>query len=421
MKVRIAIAWILVMSAMGCHPARHNLPPADRLFEPGPGVGGPGPGVLPPSMPTYHTLPIGQPPEAFTPQRTVQVLFSAGNNMAGMQVRWDVTGSGQFDSLPLVVPGRQNFPEGGIYRVKITNIPGHEGEERYPTLEIGPTTPRTEAFLAHNAIPIQFTNEDFDQVAASNFVTKVIYLPDPEFQELALAGVETLVSTRLDPGVDPIVEADRRGSILAIIRMGNKDVEMPAMGANGDEARRGGVRRAAFAAPSAMPVSPLSPNGPMSPNGPNAMYHGPGNVRPVSMSPGIPPGMLPPSMAGMTPNTVGPNAMGPAMIGPTGLIPNYISGVTAPQYGMTMSGTPIGLPGPPHIPLGGPAGLQKHVMKNHTHMHLPKPTKKLQIDVKQQPGFSYPQPANRVKIHEQHISPPLNYGQTHHNKYQYVP
>ena len=99
--------------------------------------------------------------------------------------------------------------------------------ERYPTLEIGPITFRTEAYLAHNAIPIQFTDEDFDQVAAGNFVTKVIYLPDPEFQELALAGVETLVSTRLDPGIDPIVEADRRGSILAIIRMGNKDLEVP--------------------------------------------------------------------------------------------------------------------------------------------------------------------------------------------------
>ena len=73
--------------------------------------------------------------------------------------------------------------------------------------------------------PVQFTEEDFDQVLSGNFVTKVIYLPDPEFQELALAGVETLVSTRLDPGVDPIAEADRRGSILAIVRMGNKDLE----------------------------------------------------------------------------------------------------------------------------------------------------------------------------------------------------
>src|SRR6478672_1576812 len=111
--------------------------------------------------------------------------------------------------------------------MKLTNIPGREGTELYPTVEIGPTTPRTEAFLAHNAIPIQFTEEDFDQVLAGNFVTKVIYLPDPEFQELALAGVETLVSTKLDPGQDPIVEADRRGSILAVTRLGNKDVELP--------------------------------------------------------------------------------------------------------------------------------------------------------------------------------------------------
>src|SRR4029079_15208064 len=92
---------------------------------------------------------------------------------------------------------------------------------------IGPPTPRTDAYLAHNAIPVQFSEEDFDQVLTGNFVTKVIYLPDAEFQELAVAGVETLVSTRLDPGVDPIVEADRRGAIMAIVRMGNKDLEVP--------------------------------------------------------------------------------------------------------------------------------------------------------------------------------------------------
>ena len=113
--------------------------------------------------------------------------------------------------------------------------------ELYPTLEVGPVMPRTEAFLAHNAIPVQFTPEDFDQVLTGNFVTKVIYLPDPEFQELALAGVETLVSTRLDPGVDPIVEADRRGAILAIVRLGNKDLQVP-----GGQAQEGGVAAASY-------------------------------------------------------------------------------------------------------------------------------------------------------------------------------
>src|SRR4029079_5667157 len=144
----------------------------------------------------------------------------------GMQVRWDVGSHGLFDSEPLVVPGRFNFPQGAIYRLKLTNIPGYPGVELYPTLEVAPTVPRTEAYIAHNFIPFQLTDDDFKQVLSGNFVTKGLYLPDPEYQELALAGVETLVSTRLDPGVDPIVEADRRGSILAIVRMGSKDLEM---------------------------------------------------------------------------------------------------------------------------------------------------------------------------------------------------
>jgi hypothetical protein len=159
------------------------------------------------------------------PPANVQILFSRPESM---MVAWDVSGVGYFDSEPLVVPGRSTFSDRR-----------HLPIESQPTLKdarassvtrrwkIGPVTPRTEAYLAHNAIPIQLTDEDFDQVASGNFVTKVIYLPDPEFQELALAGVETLVSTRLDPGIDPIVEADRRGSILAIIRMGNKDLEVP--------------------------------------------------------------------------------------------------------------------------------------------------------------------------------------------------
>ena len=32
--------------ATGCAPVRHNLPPEQRLSQPGPGVGGPGPGVM---------------------------------------------------------------------------------------------------------------------------------------------------------------------------------------------------------------------------------------------------------------------------------------------------------------------------------------------------------------------------------------
>jgi hypothetical protein len=267
----------------------------------------------------------------------------------------------------LVVPGRHNFPQAAVYRLKLTNIPGREGVELYPTLEVGPTTPRTEAYLAHNAIPVQFTEEDFDQVLSGNFVTKVIYLPDPEFQEYALAGVETLVSTRLDPGVDPITEADRRGAIMAVIRLGNKDVELP--GANGEVTR-------------SIPGA-----------------EGPGGVVPASFS----------YMQGGAPGMPMPNAASP--IGPSGLIPSYVAGMTAPQWGMPVSGTPIGLPGPPHIPFGGPAGLTSHVIKHHGKVHIPQPTKHQKIHVREQPGYSYPEPPNRAIIREQMIHPSLPFGQ----------
>jgi DNA-binding CsgD family transcriptional regulator len=106
--------------------------------------------------------------------------------------------SGGFDSTPLVTPGRYDFPQGAIYRLKITDIPGREGIELYPSLEVAPVAPRTAAFLAHNSIPFQLTEEDLDQVTTGNFVTKVVYLPDPCYQELAVAGVETLADRELE-------------------------------------------------------------------------------------------------------------------------------------------------------------------------------------------------------------------------------
>jgi hypothetical protein len=152
-----------------------------------------------------------------------------------MHIGWQVGGGPGGDRAyapaQLTVPARYNFNQGYIYRLKLTNIPGRSGVTLYPTIEVAPTTPATDAYLAHNAIPVQFTAEDFDQVVdGGNFVTKVIYLPDPKYQELAVSGVETLVSTRLEPGVDPILEADKRGTILAIVRVGAIDLEAPGGG-----------------------------------------------------------------------------------------------------------------------------------------------------------------------------------------------
>jgi hypothetical protein len=161
------------------------------------------------------------------PNTQSQIFFLDPN---GMKIGWQTgAANGERVYLPaqLTVPARYNFRQGYIYRLKLTDIPGRPNVSLYPTLEVAPSTPATDAYLTHNPIPVQFTAEDFDQVVdGGNFVTKVIYLPDPKYQELAIAGVETLVSTRLEPGVDPILEADKRGTILLIVRLGAIDMEM---------------------------------------------------------------------------------------------------------------------------------------------------------------------------------------------------
>ncbi len=173
----------------------------------------------------------GQPGRRFPNVRS-QIIFLDPKDM---KIAWQTSagpGGERVYTPGLVVPDRFNFLQGYIYRLKISDIQGRPGASLYPTIEVAPSTPATDAYLTHNAIPVQFTAEDFDQVVdGGNFVTKVIYLPDPKYQELAVpGGPETLISTRLEPGVDPILEADKRGTILLIVRLGGINLELPPAG-----------------------------------------------------------------------------------------------------------------------------------------------------------------------------------------------
>ena len=434
-------------------------------MEPGPGVGGPGPGVIPPvgggmgmgmggMMADGAVMPAsfngggpcmpgcGSGPGyagGMSGMGTSQVAFLGEDHV---QITWDVSGPGTFNSAPLVTPGRQDFLQGAIYRLRLSGIPGRDAVELFPTLEVAPVTPRTDAFLAHAPIPVQFTTEDFDQVLSGNFVTKVIYLPDPEFQELTLTGVETLVSTRLDPGVDPIAEADRRGSILAIVRMGNKDLRANSGSANYGPygpGRAGGVMCANYQ--EGLAPAEMAPQ--MAPQT-SESYDGGGQYTPTEAQPMYPPedasgypaegsydggydqgysgsGNCPGGCdngqcyggcgyGGCGNGYYGGGAAGQMPLGmptagfaPAPVPPNMIAG--GPTWGMPITGTPIGLPGPPHVPLGSPAGLQRHVMKNRTRIHLPPPVTQMTMSVKQRPGMNYPRPVNHVTIDEVHREP----------------
>ncbi len=215
--------------AGGLHFFRHSAvasgpPPAGGPMMPGVGPGGPGgPGMGGPGG-----------GRRFPNVRSQVVFFGPGGpgGTGDLKIGWQTAGAnGEKMYLPgRATPFRYNFMQGYIYRLKMSDISGRPNLSLYPTIEVAPSTPATDAYLTHNQIPIQFTAEDLDQVEGGNFVTKVIYLPDPRFQELAVANVETLVSTRLEPGVDPVLEADKRGTILMIVRLGGINLEMDTVG-----------------------------------------------------------------------------------------------------------------------------------------------------------------------------------------------
>lgn len=353
----------------------YHAPPAAMLQRPGPMVDGPGPGVL---QLMSHSQPgggggygdggygMGTPGgEAFQSTNT-QVKFVGP---AGMLVGWK-SGIGYAESQ-VVSPGRYDFHQGSTYQLKLTSIPDRPGLALYPTVEVRPTTLETDAYLAHNSVPLELTDEDLDQIQANNFVTKVIYLPNSRHQELAIAGVETLVSTRLDPGVDPIDEANRRGTIMVVLRVGNKDLERPSNGSDGV------IRQASMTMY----------------DGSQGVFSAPtpiGTSGGVEMKHGVPQGMV---MAG---------SGRPGMPGPMG-------------WGQPTTGTPIGLAGPPHIPLGGPASLKSHTVRNLTKTELPRPVDHVLYDVKHDPGYRLPEPVRHVKYTERH--PVYRPGEVSHPAY----
>ncbi|MDR3109967.1 MAG: hypothetical protein LBU65_09840 [Planctomycetaceae bacterium] len=308
----------ICMLALGCQGPAFTGGYSQGLPYRGVGVDGPGPGVIqepyqqmsysepfaqqtqpnvlgqsPVGMPNVPPMGVGfgAPPQSPMVQPvmvapTSQIHFVGPE---GMVICWDETVRGRFDSEPLVCPARYDFPQGRIYRLKLTGIQGYAGVELYPTLEVAPTMARTQAYLAHNVVPVEFTTNDFEQAISGNFVTKVVYLPNPEYQGLAMAGVGTIVNTQLEPGADPVVEAGNRGAILAVIRLGNKDLQA-SVRADGQQGQ---------------------------------------------------------TMSGQQIN----QPVYPAFNGST--IPqNAISGVTIPQYGIPITKTTTGVPGPPQLPQG---------------------------------------------------------------------
>jgi hypothetical protein len=110
-----------------------------------------------------------------------------------------------------------------VYRLRVTQIPNHIGEELYPTIEVINRIypPVGEEFRF--PIPIELTQAELELALDGKFVTRVIYLEDPQ---QALPIVQSPKSEQsyfeVRPTDDLLEVADRLGRPVAILRIGGR-------------------------------------------------------------------------------------------------------------------------------------------------------------------------------------------------------
>jgi hypothetical protein len=112
---------------------------------------------------------------------------------------------------------------GAVYRFRVTEIPEYPGVEVFPTVELVDRT-YPPAGQAHKfPIPIELTRDELLMAADGKFVTRVIYVEDPQ---LAIPIAENAPSSTrwfdVEPGGDPLVTADALGRPVAILRLGGR-------------------------------------------------------------------------------------------------------------------------------------------------------------------------------------------------------
>ncbi len=110
---------------------------------------------------------------------------------------------------------------GGVYRLRLTNIPlpQAEGMEIFPSIEIIDRTYAPVDQQLRFAIPVEIAREDIELALQGRFVTRVIYLEDPHTAlPIRSAGGQAWVD--VGSGQDPLAMADTLGRPVAILRLG---------------------------------------------------------------------------------------------------------------------------------------------------------------------------------------------------------
>jgi hypothetical protein len=107
-----------------------------------------------------------------------------------------------------------------VYRLRITNIPNQEGLEVYPTIEVIDRLYPPIGQEFRFPIDIELTQEELEMALAGKFVTRVVYLEEPEAALPVPQQPNEQNYFEAAEGDNPLDIADTLGRPVAIIRLG---------------------------------------------------------------------------------------------------------------------------------------------------------------------------------------------------------
>ena len=111
---------------------------------------------------------------------------------------------------------------GNVYRFQAVGVPGFPGVQVYPSVELIDRLYPPPGKATEFPVTIELTMDDLRLAAEGAFITKVVYVEDPQ---TALPIEEKKGQQRFDArgGDDPLVLAGELGRPIAIVRIGSRD------------------------------------------------------------------------------------------------------------------------------------------------------------------------------------------------------
>lgn len=130
-------------------------------------------------------------------------------------------------SEPRSAPTRVGMLIGQVYRLRVTNIPLEPGREVFPTVEIIDRLYSPRGQEVRFPIPVELTLQDIRMALDGKFVTRVIYLEDPQSALPVRQDIGGQNWFEARPGQDPLAVADGFGRPVAILRLGARMPSYP--------------------------------------------------------------------------------------------------------------------------------------------------------------------------------------------------